>query len=107
MVVPSWGSMGSVVDAERSWANIVQGNRRFRWETFRASPADIASCVGGKFFHVVPFSDEEVEEACARWQNALFGKFLERGFSSNFVQREFKASWNIQGDLKVSVWVNG
>ena len=100
--MPDWGGLftsrtqvggnatqGVADDVERTWSHIVQGFWRFCWKTFRASSEDIAA-LGERFTKVIVFSKDEINQACSRLQSALLGRFLGKGFSFDFVQRELR-----------------
>ena len=88
-------------DSSQSWAQVVQGHRRFRWEMPRPTIDDI-SALEARFFKMVVFSKEEIQKTAKKWQATLVGKFLGQGLPLEFVQKEIKTRWQIEGDFKIS-----
>lgn len=96
---------GRQADATRSWSQVVQGTHRFR-ETSQATDEEFAE-LEQRFNQVVVFNEEDIDQASNRWKSALVNKFLGQGFSLDFIQKEMKLWWNIQGNLHVSSLLEG
>lgn len=63
----------------RTWSQVVQGIRRFKWESSRATKADIEA-LEARFSQIVSFSADEFQRTSSRWKLAIIGKFLGKGF---------------------------
>lgn len=66
----------------RSYAQVVQESRDFKWEA-----AWVVAALEMMFTQVVVYLDEEIDRSLARWKNALVGKFLGRGFLQNLYRK--------------------
>lgn len=49
---------------------------------------------------VIAFFDDEIDKSTTQWQKAL-GKFLGQEFPIEFIQKEMKLCWNLDGELQV------
>lgn len=88
-------------DSARSWSQIVQGVRRFYWESTRVTTADIAA-MEKRFSKVNTFSSDEVSHARHLLKYMLLGQFLGRGLLLEFIQKGLKLRWGLKGDLNIS-----
>ncbi|KAG1346180.1 hypothetical protein COCNU_06G000090 [Cocos nucifera] len=98
---PTGPRSGDTADLGRSWAQVLQGSRHFRWEMTRETAEDIA-VLGERFTKVIAFSKEDASHAYSRLKSALLGRFLGKGFLLDFVQKKLKVRWNVAGGLQVS-----
>ena len=60
-----------------------------------------------KFNKVVVFSVKKLQQSTKRWKNTLIGKFLGRGLPLDFVPKEMRARWNMEGHFQVSLLSDG
>ena len=68
---------------------MVQGTRRFCWESSRATTKDITA-LEERFARVIAFTVDEVSVARSKLKSALVCRFLGRGFPSDFILKEIK-----------------
>lgn len=83
------GKEGLATESARSWSQVVQGARRFCWESLRASTTDIA-VLEERFLKVIVFLSDEVSKPRNHLKSALLGRFLGRGLPLDFIQKELK-----------------
>lgn len=69
----------------RTCSQVVQGPRRYQWETFKATYAEI-ELLEKRFNEVVVFSDTEIQSFLQKCQHILVGKFLGRDLLVEFVE---------------------
>ncbi|XP_073113189.1 uncharacterized protein [Elaeis guineensis] len=66
----------------------------------QATKEDIEA-LEARFSQVISFSAGELQRTSSQWKSAIIGKFLDKRFPLEFIQKEMKFRWNIEGDLQV------
>lgn len=92
---------GPTAEAGRSWLQVVQGTRRFCWESSRATIDDIV-VLEERFSRFIAFTADEVNLARSKLKFALVGRFLGRGFPTEYIRKELKLHWGLIGDFSIS-----
>lgn len=60
-----------------------------------------------RFSQVVSFSDEDIDRACARGKATLVGKFFGKRFPIEFIEKEMRVRWRVEGHFQVSSLLDG
>ena len=53
------------------------------------------------------FADQEIEQSCAYWKATPVGKFMDKEFLLDFIQKEMMVRWNIEGKFQISFFSEG
>ncbi|EHA8588553.1 hypothetical protein COCNU_scaffold005738G000030 [Cocos nucifera] len=93
---PTEAAKPSIAEDGRTWSQVVQGTGWFNSKMERATENDIEA-LQEKFTNMVVFSDEELRRISPRCKSIVLGK----GFFIDFVQKETRTRWNVEGDFQV------
>ena len=55
-----------------------------------------------RFLKVVSFADDEIDQSCARSKSAMVDKFLDKEVPVDFIVKEMKVGWGVEGHFQVS-----